>query len=325
MALIDVIVPVYDVEKYLPKCVESLLAQEFDDYTVTLVDDGSPDGCPAICDEYAARYPGRVRVIHKENGGLSDARNAGVRASDGEYICFVDSDDHVAENHLSSLYAALADTGADMAVSPASREYPLSDGGFRYETPPVLDAALLTRGQALCELCYEAHFAGYAVGKLMRRELAAAHPFPPGRYYEDSFTVYRLVMDCETVAYTPRASYFYLQRSGSIQRRRFEKKHLDLIDAVTEMLDVFSARGMPSDVMTAGAYKVCRAVYITLFHAAELDRAAFREIYGELMPLLRKHLPAVMRSGRVTAKERLIFRLIRSCPGLFYAAARWKN
>ena len=99
---ISVIVPVYKVEKYLKRCVNSILNQDFEDYEIILVDDGSPDGCPAICDEYAKLYA-KISVIHKKNGGLSDARNIAVAQSKGEYIVFIDSDDYVDSNHLSSL------------------------------------------------------------------------------------------------------------------------------------------------------------------------------------------------------------------------------
>ena len=117
--LISVIVPVYNVEPYLRKCVDSILAQSYSNLEVILVDDGSPDGCGAICDEYAAK-DARVRVIHKPNGGISDARNAGLDIMTGDYVTFVDSDDWIDEQHLSSLYA-LVKGGADIAVSDVRR------------------------------------------------------------------------------------------------------------------------------------------------------------------------------------------------------------
>ena len=112
--LISVIVPVYKVEKYLKRCVDSILAQTYPCLEVILVDDGSPDGCPAICDEYA-REDRRVRVIHKENGGLSDARNAGIDAAKGKFLGFVDSDDYVHPRFYELLLQALKEEGADIA------------------------------------------------------------------------------------------------------------------------------------------------------------------------------------------------------------------
>ena len=117
--LISVIVPVYKVEKYLKRCVDSILAQTYPCLEVILVDDGSPDGCPAICDEYA-REDRRVRVIHKENGGLSDARNAGIDAAKGKFLGFVDSDDYVHPRFYELLLQALKGEGADIATAANS-------------------------------------------------------------------------------------------------------------------------------------------------------------------------------------------------------------
>lgn len=113
--LISVIIPVYNVETYLCRCVDSVLDQSYRNIEVILVDDGSPDGCPAICDEYA-RQDDRVRVIHQENAGLSGARNAGIDAAKGAWLAFVDSDDYLAEDFLSRLYEACVSTGSDMSV-----------------------------------------------------------------------------------------------------------------------------------------------------------------------------------------------------------------
>ena len=104
--LVSVIVPIYNVEKYLRRCVDSILSQSYQNLEVWLVDDGSPDGCPAICDEYA-RKDNRVKIIHKKNGGLSDARNVAIDVASGEYICFVDSDDYVASTYVETLYALI--------------------------------------------------------------------------------------------------------------------------------------------------------------------------------------------------------------------------
>lgn len=104
--LISIIIPIYNVEKYLRRCVDSILCQSYHNLEIWLVDDGSPDGCPAICDEYAGKDK-RVKVIHKKNGGLSDARNVAIDVATGEYICFVDSDDYVASTYVETLYALI--------------------------------------------------------------------------------------------------------------------------------------------------------------------------------------------------------------------------
>ena len=113
--LLSIIVPVYDVERYLPKCIDSILAQTFTDFELILVEDGSPDNCPALCDAAAAR-DARIRVIHQKNGGLSAARNAGLDTARGEWVAFVDSDDTITPDFCEKLYAAVQDTGAQMVV-----------------------------------------------------------------------------------------------------------------------------------------------------------------------------------------------------------------
>lgn len=113
--LLSIIVPVYDVERYLPKCIDSILAQTFTDFELILVEDGSPDNCPALCDAAAAK-DARIRVIHQKNGGLSAARNAGLDAARGEWIGFVDSDDYIAPEMYEALYKAVQSTGADLAL-----------------------------------------------------------------------------------------------------------------------------------------------------------------------------------------------------------------
>lgn len=317
--LIDVIVPVYNTKQYLEKCVDSLLRQEFEDYRVTLADDGSTDGSGALCDDLAARFPERVRVLHLENGGPSAARNAAVQSSQAALIAFADSDDYVSERYLSALYGALTRYGADMAVSPVCREFVRPDGSARREMPPVMEAVAMSREKALEELCYEKYFSSFPVGKLLRRELALAHPFPPGRYFEDSFVLYRQMMDCETIAYVPEVSYFYLQRPGSLQRHFFEKRHQDLMDASEEIFTTLSESGMPRAVADAAAYKLCRGCYVTLFHAAaDLDGAGFADVYRRVGPSLEKVYPTVIRSKRLSARERVLYYLARRHSRTFY-------
>lgn len=320
---IDVIVPVYNAAAYLPKCVDSLLAQDFDGYVITLVDDGSNDGSSHLCDAYAEKAPDRVRVIHQANAGASAARNGAAARSEAEYICFVDCDDHVAEDFLSSLWGAAEEFVAPMAVAPLCREYARADGSVRRRVPPVMDRQALDRDRALAEVCFEQYFGGLVCGRLTRRDLVLAHPFPVGRLFEDSFAVWRQVMDCDTVAYTPVAAYFYLQRKGSLQRHRFEPRHLDFIPAVQEMMDAFTAADLSPAVLAAGSCKVCRACYVTAYHAAaDLSLTEFRQTCGTFLPLLREHLPAARATGRLDGKTRLLCRTLLRCPPLFYAAVR---
>ena len=127
--MVSVIIPIYKVEKYLRKCIDSVLNQTYQDFEIILVDDCSPDNCPKICDEYA-KTDGRIKVIHKENGGVSSARNAGIKIANGEYLSFIDSDDSVEENFLQILVEGLENNGADLCTTKHKKVFENSNEEF---------------------------------------------------------------------------------------------------------------------------------------------------------------------------------------------------
>ena len=321
---ISVIVPIYNVEPYLRRCVDSILGQDFEDFELILVDDGSPDGCPAICDEYAQK-DGRVRVIHQPNAGVSVARNNGVAASRAAYICFVDADDSISDRCLSTLYSAAREFDVPMVILFQCSAFTRRNGRTGPSAPPPLPRGVMDRDAALVEVCVEQYFGCFLWGRLVRRDIVAAAPCPPGRLYEDSFSVWRQIMACEKIAYIPEPLYFYRTREGSLQRRRFEPRHMDLIDAVEEMVAVFRQRGMSPAVMNAGSYKVCLACYVTAYHAAELPYRQYLSVCRRVLPLLREHLPHARATGRLDERDRRLYRFLLASPPLFYVAARLRG
>ena len=323
-ALIDVIVPIYNVEAYLEKCVESLLNQTFDDYVITLVDDGSPDGCPAICDRYRDAYPEKVRVIHKENGGLSDARNVGVQQSQSEFVVFIDSDDYVSPRIIEELYRPHAEHGADMVVSSFCREYILENGDVRQVDEALHTQRIMNRDEALEALFYEKGFGAFACAKLIPRALALRYPYPKGRIFEDSFTTYRQIFECQKVVYIPDAHYYYLQRSGSIQRRTFEEKHMDLFYSSQEMLAYMAQQSVEPFVKTAAAYRFCRSCYVTLHHAADLDRAGYKRVCKTILPEYRKCFFKAVK-GCASLKDSVSLALVYVSPSLLRRIVRGVN
>ena len=216
MPVISIIVPVYRVEAYLKACVDSLLDQTFSDIEILLVDDGSPDHCGVICDEYAGK-DARVRVIHQKNGGLSRARNAGIERAQGEYLCFVDSDDYVAPEYCESLYALLRDSDCDLSVCGVCR--------FEDGTTPVCDSE---EGQSVrvdrvdflrMQLEKKSEFGVW--NKLYRRELFDKIRFSEGRIHEDVIWSGDLARNLRgDVVCTPKVLYYYRQRAGSIVHAR---------------------------------------------------------------------------------------------------------
>lgn len=249
MLKISIIIPVYKVEAYLRSCVDSVLAQTYSDFEIILVDDGSPDNCGAICDEYAAKDP-RIRAIHRENGGLSAARNTGFAQSNGAYVTFLDSDDLLHPEFLARLFGAVRETDADIALCGFMREETaLANWTATKETPELIsgeEACLRLSGlKNGAERLPPAETAKYVVAwsKLYRRELLALLPYPVGRKHEDEFTTYRYLWAAKRVAVLPDQLYFYRPNSGGIMANRDLRSRRDFIDAAEERIAFYRAQG----------------------------------------------------------------------------------
>lgn len=225
--LISVIVPVYKVEPYLDRCVRSIVNQTYRNLEIILVDDGSPDNCPAMCDAWAEK-DSRVKVIHKENGGLSDARNAGLAAAAGEYIGFVDSDDWVSPDMYWLLYETMVEHDSD--ISACGVEMVWEDG-----TPPRLltkrGCCVLTQEEAMRAVIEESWIQAPVWYKLYKREVVRDIPFPVGKCHEDVFWTYQVVGNARKVSVFDTPCYHYTQRSGSIMGEGYSIKRLDSLEA----------------------------------------------------------------------------------------------
>ena len=236
--MISIIVPIYGVEAYLCRCLDSLTAQTLPDWEAILIDDGSPDASGAICDRYAARDP-RFRVIHRENGGLSAARNTGLAAARGEWLLFLDSDDWIHPRALELLLAAATQTGADMAMCDFTAAQGWSDPADLGE-PAV---SVMSGRDALLSL-YRQGGGRFVVawGKLWKRERLAELRFPEGRIHEDEATTYRLLYPLERFALVEAPLWVYYQGGGeSITRSAYSEKRLDVLTAVEEQIDFYRA------------------------------------------------------------------------------------
>lgn len=225
MPKISVIVPVYKVEKYIHKCVDSILAQTFTDFELFLVDDGSPDNCGRICDEYAEK-DSRIIVIHKENGGLSDARNVAIDRAKGEYLTFIDSDDYVAEKHLETLYNALISTNSDIAIANIT-SFSNKDYNTKFYVPAEKITVLETK-----EKIFETMLTPCACAKLYRLSVFDDIRYPVGRLYEDVFVYHEILAKANRVVLTGVNSYYYLIRSDSIMHQEYKLQFTDIIDAL---------------------------------------------------------------------------------------------
>ena len=244
MPAISVIIPVYKVEPYLDACVSSVVGQTFSDLEILLVDDGSPDRCPELCDTWAQKDP-RVRVIHQENGGLSAARNTGIEAATGEFLAFVDSDDMLEPDALRRAWEAQQACQADLVifnlvyVDEHNHPLPAPDfSGFRDE---VLTAdEVWQRYFALAE---QKIYYVVAWNKLYRRELFKTLRYAPGKRYEDQFLLPGLLAQCKTVACLRYVGYRYAQRGGSIMAQGSSRNYLDRSEFLLEWCDSFAGKG----------------------------------------------------------------------------------
>ena len=228
MSLISVIVPVYKVEPYLNKCIESIVNQTYKTLEIILVDDGSPDTCPAICDSWAEK-DSRIKVIHKENGGLSDARNAGMVHATGEYIAFVDSDDYIDPEMYQSLYEAIVRTDSDVASCGAKRFW--RDGRPTQELCSVNVDAVFECKAAMEALITSKGLVQTVWNKLYKGEVAKSVLFIKGQIHEDEFWSWQVIARSKRVVTLKESYYKYLQRDNSIMGGGFSEKSLAVVDA----------------------------------------------------------------------------------------------
>ena len=225
-ALISVIVPVYNVEPYLRRCVDSIRNQTYRNLEILLVNDGSTDHSGEICDEYAQQDT-RIRVLHQKNGGLSAARNSGIEAAKGEYLSFVDSDDLPDCRMLETLHRDLTEQGAEVSVvgyRMFEKEEEFRPGEI---TAPV---QCMTGMDAIRSTLISDDLGDFAWNKLYRRELFREIRYPVGRMMEDQGTTYKIFLQCGRVAYRPAPLYGYYQRPDSILHRRTLKFYVDKLD-----------------------------------------------------------------------------------------------
>ena len=233
-ALISIVVPVYKVEKYLKKCVDSILNQSYTDIEVILVDDGSPDDCGKICDEYTEKDK-RVKVIHKENGGLSDARNIGLENASGDYILFIDSDDWIHEDMVDILYRNLKANDTDMSMCMFKYVFEESEEEVFDECHCTEQVEVLS-SEDILRRYYSEDRVPYVVAwnKLYKKDLFKEIRYPKGKIHEDEFTSYRLIHQSDKIAVIYSALYYYLQRAGSITGGDIKAKHWDIWQAYSE-------------------------------------------------------------------------------------------
>ena len=240
MSLISIITPVYNVEKYIHRCIDSILAQTFSDFELILVDDGSPDNCGVICDDYAAKDR-RIRVLHQENAGQAAARNRALDVAKGEWIAFVDSDDWIHPRFLEVLLENAQQNRAKISICGHTKvTAPIAFQDLSGNSVRGWNGAEYVRK---CFLGEVPHKAWLLCDKLFHRDCFAEVRLPVGRIYEDNATVYKLLYEANRIAECDEVLYFYFQNENSTVNQSFRRKHLDWLLVPEEMIAYFDEHG----------------------------------------------------------------------------------
>lgn len=229
MEKISVIVPFYNVENYANRCINSIVNQTYKNLEIILVDDGSKDSSGIICDEWKDK-DSRITVIHKQNGGLSDARNEGIKYATGEYIAFIDSDDFIDKDMFEVLYNNIKETDSQISVC----KYIQVEDDEKFKFIKSKEKTMYSKREAIEELLSEKKITNHAWNKLYKKELFKTIRYPKGRNFEDIGTTYKLFSECDRIVYSPCECYAYIVRGNSITGNVSEKSLLDQVFLVKE-------------------------------------------------------------------------------------------
>lgn len=310
--LVSIIVPVYQVEKYLRECVESIERQTLTDREVILVDDGSVDASGAICDRLAEEYSD-IRVIHKKNGGLASARNAGLDAAQGAYVGFVDSDDCIAPDMYESLYSAL--TGTESGIACCNWRRMIDKNGEWKLIPPDnvnLPERILTAKEAVTELFLDRGMTYSACDKLFEKTLFDRIRFPGENLpSEDIPCIYHVLSHCEKIVHIGVSKYYYRIVRGSISTDRFKPKNISTLHYMEEV--VKDARGRFPELEREAQFALMQcagSMYARLLESGEVRN--LRNIEKELKNVVRKNLLHCLTNSCFSGNAKLVYLMIAS-------------
>lgn len=316
MKKIFFVIPIYKVEEYLHRCVNSVLAQSYSNVEIVLVDDGSPDRCPAMCDEYAEKYA-NIKVIHKENGGLSDARNAGIAyvqnvAAQEDYITFLDSDDYVREDYAEKMVSLCEENACDSAQC----DYEKGGSDFFLQNTESVSVYCTDGESALLDQRLKSQSCAKIYKVYTFRDLL----YPKGVLNEDEFVTYRAIYNSKRVAFTNEALYYYYQRDNSIMteiaRRLKNNPHrFDWLTAYKERIDFFEKRHKPEQVLRTHE-KICTDIilrYCEQMYLKKEERDASC-VNGEYLRIYKNSYKEMIRRKGILPKRKLMYIAFRLFP-----------
>lgn len=310
--LITAVVPVYNVERYLTECVESIRRQSYENLEIILVDDGSPDNSGKICDELALKDK-RIKVIHQENRGLSGARNSAINIAKGEYITFIDSDDYITDDMISSLYDLLIRNEAQMAVTGLKSFF---EDGSSFANPHGNKVFIYSKQEALDCFLFNDYLTPCVCGKLYKSDLWDNIRCPEGLLFEDQYTTYKLIDKCDKIVYAPLPKYNYRKRLGSIGHSNFSNRTYDLYKGINEEY-AFIIEKYGDACPNAAVEKVTwELVFINMMICADITD---KDIVIQTRKFIRRNIRAVIKCpfiGKVRKIQIILF-------VLNYSVYRW--
>lgn len=317
--VISVIIPVYKVESWLDACVESVLNQTYENLEIILVDDGSPDNCGAMCDAWAEKEV-RIRAVHKTNGGLSSARNAGLEVATGQYIMFVDSDDVLHPGICSRLYDAVEDTGFDIAICDAAHLFPGEEPQY-FDTDEYCPMNVPI---AIQEMWYQKSFLPSAWAKLYRRSLWQDIRFTEGILYEDIDIMHLVFAQANDVVYVPARLYGYNHREDSITTKPFGVRDLDIL-TIADKLVAYAQENNQDLLPAARCYSTVAALRVAL-NAPQTPELA--QGHEKAEAILKTWGKVVLKDRNIRKKTRYGLMLYLYCKPLarmiYKRINRWK-
>lgn len=317
MNMISIIIPVYNVKSYLSRCIESLMAQEYDDIEIILVDDGSTDGSAELCDSYMMRDT-RIRSIHKANGGLSSARNAGLGIARGQYIMFLDGDDYLAAPY--ALSALMDIIRSDGELDFIQFQYIETDGSWSSLFLPQANISICTDTREMFKYLYTmGGVAASACTKLYKAELFNDLRFREGIHHEDEELITHLLFRCKRVAYTDLILYGYVMRPTSITHDIFNSHKLDVLAIMDDRIKALEEHGYNEFVPQTKSSQFCTAAQLYCQARRSHDSANAKILKDRLISLSRAN--NVPLSGQYKLL-RLFTRVTSLAPNIYYAVRR---
>lgn len=313
--LISVIIPVYKVEQYLDRCLNSVVNQTYKNLEIILVDDGSPDNCPKMCDEWAEK-DNRVKVFHKENGGLSDARNYGTERCNGLFLTYVDSDDYIDTDYVSYLYDLLHRNGTLMSICQHR---------VRYQGGKTIDygsngSEVLSNKRCLERMLYYDVIDTSAWAKLYKTELFSDIKYPKGKNFEDLATTYKLMFKSDKISVGYESKYNYLLRTESISNSSFSPSKLIYTEITDTTCDEIVSR-FP-DLSEAAIARKVHARFGVLNLMINVNEKDYKEEKKNLRNYILSYRKQVLANSKVNIKEKTAIILISLSYSLYRTA--WK-